>query len=148
METVVIFLLSFLAAFIGTLAMTLGQEIELRVNKRPISHTPAIAVFKILRLNFERLGGRMKLLIGYLVHFGYGTFLGFPLALFYLFDFVIFNPVLLIYYIVVLLQGWIILPLLGISGPVWSWGLKPVLTEMAHKAIYSLVTVIAFFALL
>ena len=72
---------SLIAAFLGTLFMTLSQEIEIRINERPISHTPAMAAFKVLHLNFDSLGEREKNIASYVVHFVYGTLWGFPIAL-------------------------------------------------------------------
>lgn len=148
MDITALFILSFIAAFGGTVLMTLSQEIEIRLNKRPISHTPAIAVFKILHLDFERLSERMKGVASYVVHFGYGTVWGFPLAILYLLNVVDFWPLLIIHYVIVLLQGWIVVPLLGIAGPPWTWGWKPVLTEAGHKVIYSVATTLIFLTLL
>ena len=139
---------SFIAAFLGTIFMTLSQEIEIRINQRPISHIPAIAVFKLLHLNFDVLSVRGKNIFSYVVHFAYGTFWGFPLAVFFFFGVTTFGKLLLFQYIIVLLQGWIVLPLLGIAGPPWTWGWKPVLTEMFHKIIYTFAMVFFFFTLL
>lgn len=147
MQIVTLFALSFIAAFLGTVAMTVGQEIELRFNKRPISYTPAIAVFNILHLDFERLTERTKAFMSYFVHFGYGTFLGFPLALFYLFGVIGFWTVTISYFFIVWIQGLIIVSLLGVAPPPWSWGAKAILTEMTHKAVYAFAATAVFFAL-
>ena len=140
-------ILSFTAAFFGTLIMTIGQEIEIRIKKRPISYTPAIAVFKILRLDFNRLSKWMKVLLSYVVHFGYGTMLGFPLAFFEYFGFMDVYVVLLVYFLIVWIQGLIVVPLLGIAGPPWTWGVNAILTEMLHKAVYAIATLIIFTSL-
>ena len=139
---------SLIAAFFGTIAMTLSQEIEMRINNRPISHSPAIAAFKVLHLNFDALSARLKNIASYVVHFSYGTLWGFPIALFFLFGVTTFWKLFILQYVVVLLQGWIVIPLLGIAGPPWTWGWKPVLTEMFHKIIYTFVTVFFFFMIL
>ena len=147
MHIVILFVFSFIAAFFGTVVMTVGQEIELRINKRPISHTPALAVFKILRLDFERLSEKMKIILSYLVHFGYGTFFGFPLALLYLFGVTGFWVVTISYFFIVWIQGLIVIPLLGIAPPPWHWGAKAILTEMGHKAVYAFAATYTFFLL-
>lgn len=144
----VLFVFSFIAAFFGTVAMTVSQEIEIRLNRRPISYTPAIAVFNLLGLDFDRLEERLKGIASYAVHFAYGTVWGFPLVFFVIFDVTNAVLILVLYYIVILLQGWITLPLLGIAGPPWTWGLKPLLTEAFHKLIYSLATFYSFTLLL
>jgi len=148
MEVIILFAFSFIAAFLGTVVMTVGQEIELRINKRPISYTPALAVFKILRLDFERLSEKAKIFTSYLVHFGYGTFFGFPLVLLYLFGVTGFWTVTISYFFIVWIQGLIVIPLLGVAPPPWTWGTKAILTEIVHKAIYALATTAVFFVLL
>ena len=148
MEFILIVLISFVAAFAGTVAMTLSQEIEIRITRRKISYTPAIAVFKILHLDFEKLSNTAKGVFSYLVHFGYGTIWGFPLALFYMFNFVSFIPVLIAYFFIVWIQGIVVIPLFGIAGPFWTWGRRAILTEVFHKIIYSAVTVVLFFWLI
>ncbi|MAF59427.1 MAG: hypothetical protein QF858_01635 [Candidatus Pacebacteria bacterium] len=140
-------ILSFVAAFFGTIVMTVGQEIEIRIKKRPISYTLAIAIFKILRLDFNKLNKGMKIVSSYIVHFAYGTALGFPLAFFEYFGFMDFYIVLIVYFLIVWIQGLIVVPLLGIAGSPWTWGLKPVLTEMVHKFVYSIATLIIFTSL-
>lgn len=147
MELIVLLTKSFIAAFFGTVAMTAGQEIELRINKRPISHTPALAVFNLLHLDFERLSEWDKTFMSYLVHFGYGTFLGFPLVLFYFFGVTGFWTIVISYFFIVWIQGLIVVSFLVTTSPPWSWGTKVILTEMMHKAVYTLATTVAFFAL-
>ena len=141
MVMIPLLLLSFAAAFFGTVAMTVSQEIEIRINKRPISYTPALAVFRILHLDFDRLSTRMKGVASYAVHFAYGTVWGFPLAFM---NFASIWLTILTFWIIVVIQGWIILPILGIAGPFWTWGLKAVITEMIHKFIYAVTTVLFF----
>ena len=148
MDFFTLLILSFVAAFGGTLTMTLSQEIEMRINRRPVSFTPALAVFKILRLNFDVLSSRMKTFWSYTVHFVYGTFLGFPLALLYFFNVTNFVSVLVIYFLIIWIQGLIIIPLLGIAGPPWTWGVQPILTEIFHKTVYAFSTVIFFIFLM
>ena len=148
MDLPALLITSFIAAFLGTLVMTVSQEIEIRINKRPISYTPALAVFKILHINFHILSQRAEIFWSYAVHFLYGTFWGFPLAFFYLYDFINFIPVVVTFFLIVLLQGWIVLPFLGIVGPPWTWGTKAILTEVFHKSVYALATVAFFLFLL
>lgn len=147
MSIITLLILSFISAFFGTIVMTVGQEIEIRIKKRPISYTPAVALFKIFHLNFNKLNKWMKGLASYVVHFAYGTALGFPLAFFEYFGFMDFYTVLVLYFLIVWLQGLIIVPLLGIAGPPWTWGVNAILTEMLHKAVYALATLIVFTSL-
>lgn len=148
MEFISVLLISFISAFAGTVAMTLSQEVEIRLTHRKISYTPAIAMFKILHLDFEKLHKTTKDFLSYVVHFGYGTVWGFPLALFYIFDFLNFVPVLIAYFFIVWIQGLIVIPLLGVSGPFWTWEKRAIATEIFHKIIYSAVTVVLFFWLI
>lgn len=147
MQIVILFALSFVAAFLGTVVMTVSQLVEIRITKRPSSHTPAIAAFKILRLNFGVLTEKQKAIATYIVHFSYGIFWGFPLALFYLFGVIGFWTVTISYFFIVWIQGLIIVSLLGVAPPPWSWGAKAILTEMTHKAVYAFAATAVFFAL-
>jgi len=148
MDVASLFIISFIAGFLGTVVMTAGQEIQIRITKRPISYTPAIAFFKIFRLDFDALGNRAKGVASYAVHFAYGTAWGFPLALLYLAGFTDFIPTLIAYFLIVWIQGLVIVPLLGIAGPPWTWGLKANLFEVFFKALYTTAGLIFFMILL
>lgn len=141
--------LSLIAGFIGSFFMTISQEVDLRViNKRPVSFSPALAFFKIIRLDFEKLAPQSKVFASYAIHFVYGTVWGFPLALFYFFwdlDAVLVGA---IYFLIVLSQGWIVLGVLGIAGPPWTWGYRVVLSDIAHKVVYTIFVSISFMLLL
>ena len=149
MPLVELLITSIVAGFIGTVFMTMSQEIELRyINKRPISFSPALAVFKIFRFNFEELSYKARVVITYLVHFCYGTFWGFPLALFYFYGYT--EPFFLniVYYAIILLQGWVILLILNIAGPPWTWGTRAVIFEPIDKLMYVLYASGSFMLLL
>jgi len=148
MDFLILLVMSFTAAFFGTMFMTVSQEIEIRLRRRSISHSPAVAVFKILHLDFNVLSKHAKVFWSYATHFAYGTFWGWPLALFVFFNIPDPKLVLAVYYIVILVQGWTVLPLVGIMGPPWTWGIKSVLIEMVHKAVFAAVTVAVFSLLL
>ena len=140
--------LSIGAGFVGTAAMTISQEVELRfISKRPISFSPAIALFKLLKLDFEKLSQRAKVFSSYAVHFTYGTTWGFPLALFYFFNYTGIIAVGISYLLIVLIQGWITVWLLGIAGPPWTWGGKAVLFEIIHKTVYTAFVMLSFILL-
>ena len=148
MSIISLFAVSFIAGFLGTVVMTVGQEIQIRITKRPISYTPAIAFFKVFRLDFDALGNRAKGVASYAVHFAYGTFWGFPLALFYLAGFIDFIPMLIVYFLIVWIQGFITISLLRIAGPPWTWGLKKNLIEFFFKALYTTASLSFFLILL
>lgn len=137
MSLILLFGTSLAAGFLGTVVMTIGQEIQIRVTKRPISYTPAIAFFKIFRLDFDALSSRVKGVASYAVHFVYGTAWGFPLALLYLAGFTDFIPTLIVYFLIVWVQGLTVVWLLRIAGPPWKWGLKANLMEFFFKALYA-----------
>jgi len=147
MGIVVLFIASFIAGFLGTVVMTVGQEIQIRITKRPISYTPAIAFFKIFRLDFDTLSSRVKGIASYAVHFVYGTVWGFPLALLYFFGFTEFIPILIVYFLIVWAQGLITVWALRIAGPPWTWGLKANLMEFFFKALYATAS-LSFFVIL
>ena len=148
MGIVTLFVASFIAGFLGTIVMTVGQEIQIRITKRPISFTPAIAFFKLFRLDFDALSNRAKGVASYAVHFVYGTVWGFPLALLYLVGFTGFIPTLIVYFLIVWVQGFITVWLLRIAGPPWTWGFKANLTEFFFKALYAIATLSFFLILL
>ena len=137
MSIISLFAVSFIAGFLGTVVMTVGQEIQIRITKRPISYTPALAFFKIFRLDFDALSSRAKGVASYAVHFVYGTVWGFPLAILYLTGFTDFIPTLIAYFLVVWIQGLITVWLLRIAGPPWTWGLRANLMEFFFKALYA-----------
>lgn len=139
-----VFTVSFFSALLGTMIMTAGHEIEMSISRRPISHTPAVAVFKILKLDFSKLNVQMKDIASYTVHFAYGTFWGFPLAIFYFLDFTAYLPVLIIYFLIILIQGFSIMYYLGIAKWPWTWERKQIVIEIIHKAAYSIATVTIF----
>ncbi len=47
------FLVSLFAGFLGTVAMTLGQLVEMRLTRRDASFTPAQIVSRIFSINFD-----------------------------------------------------------------------------------------------
>ncbi|MCH7529750.1 hypothetical protein IIB50_01395 [Patescibacteria group bacterium] len=138
----------FLAALLGTIVMTVGQEIEMRMSGRSISHTPAIAVFKILKFNFNKLSKLEKGIASYTAHFAYGTAFGLVIAILYLIGFKSFSAIGVVYFLVVWIQGLIVVPFLGIVGPPWTWGSETLITEFVHKAIYAVATTAIFLSLL
>ena len=141
--------LSFIAGFLGTIAMTISQEIEIRfITKRSISFSPAIAFFKIFNLDFESLNKRHKIIASYVVHFVYGIVWGFPLAFLYYYGLI--KPVFLsaLYLTIVLVQGWVVLKILHVTDFPWTWGYKAVLTELIHKTIYTVSATCVFMLLL
>lgn len=144
MEIITLIILGLIASFAGTVVMTISQEIEIKIRKRPISYTPAIAVFNILRIDFEPVPIKMKGVLSYLVHFGYGTFWGFLPSLLYLFDVTKFSYLFITFFMVVWIQGLVVIPLLKIAGPPWTWGIKSIAIEIFHKFIYSFGTIYTF----
>ena len=139
-----VFVVSFFSALLGTLVMTAGQEIEMSITGRPVSHTPAKAAFKILKLNYSKLDAQMKDIASYVVHFVYGAFWGFPLAIFYFLDFTKYLPVLFVYLVIIFAQGFITIKYLNIADWPWKWNKKWIITEVVHKVVYSIATVTIF----
>ncbi len=148
MEIITLVFLGFASALLGTIAMTISQEIEIKIRKRPISHTPAIAAFKFFGLDFEQVPEHLKITFSYAVHFGYGTVWGFLPALLYFFNITDFSTQVSIFFLVIWIQGLVIIPLLKVAGPPWTWGTKALLIELFHKLIYSFGTIFAFLYLL
>jgi hypothetical protein len=136
-----------IAGFLGTLVMTVFQLLGIWITKRPSSNSPALAFSKVFRINFNKLSERGKMILTYFVHFGYGTI--WALAIYVLYILGIQNTIYLIilYFLITTVQGWIIIPLLGIGPHVWKWGIKSVLEDGFYHLILAVATVMIFLSL-
>lgn len=147
MSIISLFLASFAAGFLGTIVMTIGQEIHIRITGRPVSYTPALAFFRLFRLDFNILSRRAKDVTNYAVHFFYGTVWGFPLAFLHLAQFTDFIQILAVYFLIVWIQGLVVVSTLGGASLPWTWGLKENLTKFFFNALYATAS-LSFFVML
>ena len=137
-----------IAGFLGTLVMTIFQLIEMFITKRKSSNSPAIAFAKVFRINFDKLSESGKTTLTYAVHFAYGTF--WALAVYVLYLLGIQNTIylIIIYFLITTVQGWIVIPLLKIGPHVWKWGVYSILSDAFHHLVLAIATVLIFVALI
>jgi len=137
-----------IAGFLGTLVMTVSQLIDIFITKRKASNSPALAFSKIFGINFKKLSGKAKTTLTYAVHFAYGTV--WALAVYVLYLLGIQNTIylIIIYFLITTVQGWIVVPLLKIGPHVWKWGISSILSDAFHHLVLAVSTVLIFIALI
>ena len=137
-----------IAGFLGTVLMTISQYIEIFITKRQVSNSPAMAFSKVFKIDFNKLSGKAKTILTYAVHFGYGTI--WALAVYVLYLMGIQNMVVLtiIYFSIIVVQGWIIIPLTGVGPMFWKLGVNSILIDSFQKFILTFSTVFIFLALI
>jgi len=150
--------LSLSAGLVGTIAMTTGQLLEIKfISHRKFSYTPAIAISRLMNINFEVLSEMRKSQLNYLVHFTYGTMAGLPLfigavmistdnSLFQLLNLLHIPEYFFLYYFAFIwLQGLMIVPLLAKTDPPWKWGTFSIATDAFHHLVYTSVAFYSYF---
>ena len=137
-----------IAGFLGTVVMTFSQLIDMFITKRKGSNSPAIAFSKVFRINFDKLSDKYKTILTYFVHFSYGTV--WALAVYVLYLLGIQNTIYLIviYFLITTIQGWIVIPLLDIGPNFWKWGIHSILSDAFHHLVLAISTVLIFMALI
>lgn len=130
------------AGVAGTAAMTVSSTLEAKIRGRAFSTAPADAAQKVLRIaSFEDDRGKSR--FSDLVHWGYGTGWGvvhgllrgsgLPAAA--------ATPV---HGAAVWGSATVMLPMLGIAPPFWTWGRKEVAIDVMHHTVYAAATGIAY----
>jgi len=137
-------LITFVAGFLGTIVMTLGQLLEMKITGRSGSFSPAIAFSKIFGIDFGALTEKNKTVLNNVAHLLYGTLWAVPFTLLILAGFTDYLSMLLIYFLIVWVQGMIVAPLLDIAPPPWKWGVKSLSKDGLHHFIYALATSFVF----
>jgi len=143
-DFVKIIVVSLIAGFFGVLVMTISQTIEMKIRSRKASFTPAIGVSKILKINFEKLSQKNKIRLNNAVHWIYGTFFGLFLLIFYFLGFNNVIYMILIYFLVVWIQGLIVLPVLKLASPPWKWKKSDIFFDAFHHFVLAIITVLAY----
>lgn len=136
----IIIVITLVAGFLGTIVMTLGQVFEMRLTGRTGSFSPAIAFSKVFGIDFEALTEKNKTVLNYGAHFLYGTVWAVPFVLLLLAGFTNYLSMLLVYFLIVWVQGMLVVPLLGIAPPPWRWGVGSLSKDGMHHLIYALAT--------
>jgi|TARA_Y100000034_G_scaffold70521_1_gene85081 hypothetical protein len=139
---------SLIAGFLGTLVMTFSQLIEMFITKRKGSNSPAIAFSKIFRINLNKFSERGKTILTYAVHFIYGTFWALAVYVLYLFGIQSTTYLIIIYFLITTIQGWIVIPLLNIGPNFWKWGIHSILSDAFHHLVLATATVLIFLTLI
>ena len=140
-------LFSLAAGFLGTIIMTISQFIEIAITRRASSFTPAIISSRIFRFDFNKLNQRQKVLLNYITHFGFGTFLG---IFFPLFAFLISSKFFLFlgYGLFIWIQGLVTVSTLGGVEPFWRWGRKWIFIDAFHHTVLAVFTGFFYFLIL
>jgi len=136
-----------IAGFLGTAIMTITQLIEIFITKRKSSNSPALAFSKILGIDFDKLSEKSKTIFTYVLHFSYGTGLALVVYVLYLIGLENTTYLAIAYSLIIIIQGWIMVPLTGVGSAFWKWGIVSVLTDSFHKLVLSISTVLIFVAL-
>lgn len=137
-----------IAGLVGTIVMTIGQYIEIAISKRPTSYTPALAVAKIFGIDFESFSEKNKNRFNNLVHYSYGIVWAWPVPVLAFLTALTFWPLTLIYFLIVWVQGFVVLKMLGIAPWIWTWEKKWIFLEMLFKGVYALVVAATFYVLI
>jgi len=140
--------LTLAAGLAGTIVMTIGQYIEIAISKRAPSHTPAIAAAKVLRIDFENFSEKHKNWFSNFVHYTYGTVWAWPVPALMMFTELPTLMLTLVYFLIVWVQGFVVLKILGIAPWIWTWEKKWIFLEILFKGIYAVSVVLIFFFLL
>jgi len=136
-----------LAAFVGTGLMTLSSETEATVSGRGASDSPGRAVSRVVELlGGQKLGGKSLKVASTWMHWVYGT--GWGVVLWVLLDSELFglSPLIagIAYFAIVWGAAQVLMPLLGVAKPTWSYGGKALATDLWHHAVYAAGTLFAW----
>ncbi len=136
-----------IAGFAGTVAMTLSELAELWGSGRPLGFTAGRGAAFVLGFDFEKLDDYKKAILNNVVRWAYGMLWGAPFVFVSLFEPDIVRAAGT-YFLIVWGQAAILLPIFGITPPVWDGGVSRMIASAAHHAVYAaVVAVVARFLL-
>ena len=124
-----------IAGFCGTAAMTLSQQIEMKLSGREPSTGPGDMVASLLGV--EPKGQREKETFSNLVHWTWGTLWGLPRGLISLRGAKGGKATLMHAFIILGVDFWI-LHKFGMRPPPWRWARKELAVEVLHKSVLAL----------
>jgi hypothetical protein len=133
------------AGFVGTVAMTASQAVEMRLRQREPSTTPAKAAEKVLHVRPDDERAEAALNNG--VHLAYGTGWG---AFRGLLDTAVGLrgwPAIAVHFAAIQGAAFVMLPGLKVSPPVREWGAKEIAVEVGHHAVYAIAAGLTYDAL-
>jgi hypothetical protein len=133
------------AGAIGTAAMTVSSTLEQKLRGREASTAPADAAAKVLGIE-GFCDEAAKSQFSNVVHWVYGSTWGVPRALL---DAAGLSPAAATAAHGAALWGseQVMLPALGVSPPLWEWGVEEVAIDSIHHVAYTVATSIAYEAL-
>ena len=133
------------AGAVGTAAMTVSSTLEQKLRGREPSTAPADAAMKVLGIASFR-DDAAKSRFSNVVHWTYGSAWGVPRALL---DAAGLSPAAATAAHGAALWGseQVMLPLLGVAPPLWTWGVTEVAIDAIHHVVYTLATSVAYEAL-
>lgn len=130
-----------LAGLIGTAAMTVSSTVEMRVNQRGASTTPAQAVSEVTGVSPADETSQQKL--NTLAHWGYGTAWGLGRGALDLVG--VRGPLASLAHLVAVLGSeQVIMPGLGLGSPTPAYGASAAATDAWHHAVYAGATGLAY----
>ncbi|MEA2385646.1 MAG: hypothetical protein QOH72_5617 [Solirubrobacteraceae bacterium] len=134
-----------LAGAVGTAAMTVSSTLEQKLRGREPSTAPADAAMKVLGIE-SFCDDAAKNRFSNIVHWAYGSAWGVPRGLL---DAAGLSPAAATAAHGAALWGseQVMLPLLGVAPPLWTWGVTEVAIDAIHHVVYTLATSVAYEAL-
>ena len=129
------------AGVLGTIAITISQQIEMEKSGRQPSNTPILAAQKVFQINPQNEIAEKKL--NNMVHYAYGTSLGLIRGILSILGIKGIIATLMHISIVQALSM-IILPKLKIAPPASEWDRKTILNELMHHSVYGIAAGLSF----
>ena len=133
-----------LAGLAGTAAITSSQMIEMKITGRKPSEAPAKAATKVLDVKAINIQHRPK--FSQEVHWAYGTSWGVTRGLLALSGLKGWAATA-IHFGAVMGTAMVMTPALKVAPPVKEWGVKGILTDAMHHAVYALAAGLFFDAI-
>ncbi|MEA2187337.1 MAG: hypothetical protein QOK16_2348 [Solirubrobacteraceae bacterium] len=130
------------AGFAGTAAMTVSSTLEMKLRGRAASTAPADATAKVLGIERFREDAA-KARFSNLVHWGYGSAWGVVHGLLRLAG---LPPAKATAAHLAAVWGneAVMLPVLGVAPPFWTWGVEEVAIDVWHHVVYATATAVAY----
>jgi hypothetical protein len=132
------------AGFVGTVAITASQMVEMRIRHRKPSDSPAKAVEKVFHLEPESEEAEKQLAT--VAHFGYGTAWGVFPAVMAGFG-VRGVPSVIAHFAAIQGTAMVMLPGLKVAPPVKEWGAEEIAVEAVHHLVYAAAAGVTYEAL-
>lgn len=133
-----------IAGAAGTVAITVSQLIEMKIEDRPPSTVPADAASKALEIKPETPEDKQQ--FSQQVHWTYGTLWGVMRGLLSLFN-IKGLPATALHWAAITGTAMTIEPSLKVAKPITQWSAKQIATTCLHHAVYAVATGLVFDAI-